>query len=106
MPDDTPTQRQEDDTEFDSELPTVVAPKVALVFYDDPETPADFVLHLLERFCGQDEARAREIVRRLADKGQAVAGEFNQAVGRIKLGQVQEAARGKYPFRATLEPLD
>ena len=106
MPDDTPTQRHDDDTDFESELPTVLAPRVALVFHDDSETPSDFVMHVLERYCGKTELEARAIVEAIARKGFAVAGEFPQTTGRVRLAQVQEAAQGRYPFKATLEPIE
>ena len=106
MPDDDPTQRAPDDaTERETEMPTAMAPKMALVFHDDSETTPDFVLHLLERYCGKDEAQARAIVSEISERGRAVVGELPEAIAQIKLSQIQAAAKGKYPLKVTLDPL-
>jgi ATP-dependent Clp protease adapter protein ClpS len=105
MPDDVPTQRFEDEPDF-SDMPTARAPDCAIVFHDDPETPADFVLFLLERYCGLGEEQARNVVQEITTRGKAVATVLPERLARIKFSQIEEAAKSKFPFKASLESLD
>jgi ATP-dependent Clp protease adaptor protein ClpS len=105
MPDDVPTQRADDEPDF-TDLPTARAPDCALVFHDDPQTPADFVFFLLERFCGLGEEQARNVVQEITTHGKAVAAVFPERLARVKLDQIAAAAQGNYPFKATVESLD
>lgn len=100
MPDDT--QRADDEPDV-TDMPTARAPDFELIFHDDPETPADFVMFLLERLCGQSEEQARALVQELTTRGRAVAAVLPERLARMKLAQIEEAARGKYPFKATIE---
>ena len=101
MPED-PTQRADDDLEF-TDMPTARAPDWELVFHDDPETPADFVMYLLEHLCGHSEEQARSIVQELNTRGLAVAAALPERMARAKLSQIEDAAKGKYPFKATIQ---
>ena len=74
-----------------------------IVFHDDRETPADFVLFLLERYCEYSEDEARIVVQEITTKGKAIAIELPETLAKIKLSQIHDAAKGKYPFKATLE---
>ncbi len=105
MPDDVPTQRADEEPDF-TDLPTARAPDSALVFHDDAETPADFVLFLLERFCGLDEVQARAVVQEMTTRGKAVVAVLPERIARVKLGQIEDAAKGKFPFKVTLETMD
>lgn len=103
MPDDT--QRADDEPDF-TDMPTARAPDCELVFHDDPETPADFVMYLLERLCGHNEEQARVLVQELTTRGKAIAAVLPERLARVKLAQIEEAARGKYPFKVTLKSPD
>jgi ATP-dependent Clp protease adaptor protein ClpS len=105
MPDDMPTQRADDEPDL-TDLPTAMAPNWALVLHDDPETPADFVYFVLERFCGHGEEQARAVVNTLTSSGKAVAAVLPERIARIKQAQIEEEAKGKYPLKATLEPVE
>ncbi|CAG0932166.1 ATP-dependent Clp protease adapter protein ClpS [Planctomycetaceae bacterium] len=105
MPDDVPTQRSDDEPDF-SDMPTARAPDCALVFHDDAETPADFVLFLLERYCGLDEEQSRNVVQEMTTRGKAVAAVFPERIARVKLSQIEDAAKSKYPFKASLESIE
>ncbi|MCC6151242.1 MAG: ATP-dependent Clp protease adaptor ClpS [Planctomycetes bacterium] len=100
MPDD-PSKHAEDDLDL-TDMPTARAPDCELVFHDDPETPADFVMYLLERLCGHSEEQARAIVHELTTHGLAVAATLPERMAHVRLSQIDDAARGRYPFKATI----
>ena len=104
MPED-PTQRAEDDLDL-TDMPTARAPDCELLFHDDPETPADFVMYLLERLCGHSEEQARAIVHELTTRGLAVAATLPERMAQVKLSQVEDAARGRYPLKATIRSVE
>lgn len=105
MPDDVPTQRADDEPDF-TDMPTARAPDCALVFHDDPETPADFVFFLLVKHCGHGEEQARAVIQEMTTRGKAVAAVLPDRLARVKLALIEEAAAGKYPFKATVEALE
>ncbi len=105
MPDDVPTQRADEEPDF-TDMPTARAPDSALVFHDDAETPVDFVLFVLERFCGLGEVQARAVVQEITTRGKAVAAVLPERIARVKLGQIEDAEKGKFPFKVTLETLE
>jgi ATP-dependent Clp protease adapter protein ClpS len=63
-------------------------------------------MFLLERYCGLDEEQARGVIQEITTHGKAVAAVFPERVARVKLSQVEDTARGKYPFKASLESVE
>lgn len=109
MPDDTPTGRSPEerrpkaDSTWGDES-TVIAPKAKVVFFDDDQTPVDFVLHLLEHYLGFDEFKARQATELIRTMGRAAVAEMlppiaEQTVRRMELA-VREAG---YPFRIEVQ---
>ena len=106
MPDDTPAGKPPEGTDAvppeEWEDSTVIAPKVTVVFHDDPQTPVDFVLFCLEKYFGFDEPAARELVGCLRAKGRVEVVSLAAPVAELALRRVADAAaQSGYPFRAT-----
>lgn len=110
MPDDTPTTKPDDtgrsgDSLFDetSDDVTAIAPKVGIVFYDDDETPIDFVMAALKNVLGYDEPEAREIVQKLGSEGKVTAVRMQRTPAEESLKRILTMAESSgYPFKAGL----
>lgn len=110
MPDETPitepdqTSRASDDV-FDETADdiTVVAQKINIVFYDDDQTPVDFVLAALENVLGYDEPVARQIVQKLGVEGKVVAARLQLAAAEQSAKRITSQAKASgFPFRVEL----
>ncbi len=109
MSGDKPTTRQPRDDETDqsdTETATVIAPGHAVVFYDDPETPLDFVLHAAMRHLGLDNEAAQAMAAVLSREGRAIGAKFPKRVAEQRAEAILSAARPKYPLRVTVEPVE
>lgn len=110
MPDDTPTGKSPEDPrpQGDSNWgddSTMIAEKVGIVFYDDDQTPVDFVLYLLEQFLGYDEEKARMATELIRATGRASVAELLPAVAESTLRRMERAAAAAgYPFRMDIRP--
>lgn len=86
---------------------TVIAPKARVVFFDDDQTPVDFVMHLLETYLGFEEPKARKAVETIRVAGRCIVGELLPAVARSTVQRMQAAAQAKgYPFRMEVQEGD
>lgn len=86
---------------------TVLSATAALVFYDDDQTPVDFVLYALGHFCGYDEPRARALIEKIGSKGRAVVATLQPLVAEHTRQRIAAAAQAAgYPFRVELELSD
>lgn len=86
-------------------LPSLETPKMyAVLLLNDDYTPMDFVVHILRRFFGRDEAEATQIMLDVHKKGSGVAGVFTLEVAEMKVMQVNQFARmNQHPLKSTLE---
>lgn len=109
MPDDTPTGKAPEETrpKPDStwgDESTVIAPKAKIVFYDDDQTPVDFVLHLLEHFLGFDEPRARQATELIRLTGRASVAELLPPIAEQTVRRMELAVRAAgWPFRMEVQ---
>jgi len=111
MPDDTPTERPDEGGRSAASTwgddPTVVAPQVALVMYDDDVTPIDFALFLLQRYLGYEEPEARAHVQNVAEKGSHAVLKLPKPQAEILHERVSRAIRESgYPLKVTLAGAD
>lgn len=102
----TSKQRTEDETGTEHETATVIAPGYAVVFHDDPQTPEDFVLHACMTYLGLEAEIAHGVADELRAKGRAAAARYPQRIAEEKAERIIAAARPKYPFRVTVEPVE
>lgn len=109
MSGDKPTTKQPRDDETEEaevETATVIAQGYGVVFYDDPDTPEDFILHAAMRHLGLDIEAARAVSAVLARDGRAVAAKFPKSIAEQRAEGILAAARPKYPLRVTVELLE
>ncbi len=110
MHDDTPPTKPDDtsrsgDSLFDDtdDDITSIAPKIGLVFYDDDETPMDFVMAALENVLGYNEPEARGIVQKLGSEGKVTAVRMQRVPAEESLSRIlTQAESSGYPFKAEL----
>ena len=82
-----------------------MAPKVRVIFHDDDDTPAEFVLFALQTYFGLDEPGARKIVDEICAKGSAVAATMQRPPAEDALKRVQlSGEQSGFKCRVTLEP--
>jgi len=83
---------------------TMIAARSKVWFFDDDNTPVDFVLYALEHFFGLDEAKARAAVERIRQHGKAVVVEMPAIPAELAKRRVIEAAADAgYPFKVEIE---
>ncbi|MBX3041196.1 MAG: ATP-dependent Clp protease adapter ClpS [Bdellovibrionaceae bacterium] len=76
----------------------------AVLLLNDDYTPMDFVVLILRRFFGRDEAESTRIMLDVHKKGSGVAGVFTLEVAEMKVMQVNQFARmNQHPLKSTLE---
>jgi len=75
-----------------------------VLLLNDDYTPMEFVVHVLERFFGLNNAAAVEIMLVVHRKGVAVVGVFSYEIAETKVTQVMEyARRNEHPLQCTME---
>jgi len=75
-----------------------------VLLLNDDYTPMEFVVHVLERFFGMNQAMAVELMLTVHRKGLAVVGVFSFEVAETKVTQVMEfAQRHEHPLQCTME---
>ncbi len=75
-----------------------------VLLLNDDYTPMEFVVHVLERFFGMNQAMAVELMLTVHRKGLAVVGVFSFEVAETKVTQVMEyAQRNEHPLQCTME---
>ncbi|WP_413820488.1 ATP-dependent Clp protease adapter ClpS [Tateyamaria sp.] len=99
---------QDDDN--DTSVITDVKPKTKrpplykVMLLNDDYTPMEFVVHVLERFFGLNNAQAFEIMLVVHKKGLAVVGVFSHEIAETKVAQVMDfARRHQHPLQCTME---
>lgn len=79
-------------------------PLYKVMLLNDDYTPMEFVVHVLERFFGVNNAQAVEIMLTVHRKGLAVVGVFSFEIAETKVTQVMDyARRNQHPLQCTME---
>ncbi len=110
----TPMLSQREDAPGDDGGDVVVVPETKIktkrpsmykvLLLNDDYTPMEFVVHVLERFFGLNQAMAVELMLTVHRKGLAVVGVFSFEVAETKVTQVMEYAhRNEHPLQCTME---
>ncbi len=99
-----------DDDDGDIGLKLDVKPKTKrppmykVMILNDDFTPMEFVVHVLERFFGMNNAQAFDIMLTVHKKGLAVVGVFSHEIAETKVAQVLDLAqRNQHPLQCTME---
>ncbi|MCM2279171.1 MAG: ATP-dependent Clp protease adapter ClpS [Oligoflexia bacterium] len=80
-------------------------PRYAVLLHNDDYTTMEFVVEVLERFFKKTAAEAVEVMLRVHQQGQGVAGIYTRDIAETKAAQVIEYARGRgYPLLCTAKP--
>ena len=78
-----------------------------VLLLNDDYTPMEFVVHVLERFFGINNAQAVEIMLTVHKKGMAVVGVFSHEIAEMKVTQVMDLAhQQEHPLQCTFEKED
>ncbi|OFZ18921.1 MAG: ATP-dependent Clp protease adaptor ClpS [Bdellovibrionales bacterium GWB1_55_8] len=112
-----PDSPDSDDSRFQEETGSDVAveegrpklkepAKYAVLLLNDDYTTMDFVVDVLQRFFRKSRQEAAQIMLRVHQEGQGLAGVYVFEIAETKVAQVQEYARAHgFPLRCALEPL-
>ena len=75
-----------------------------VVLLNDDYTPMDFVIDVLQRFFGLDEAKAAAIMLSVHHDGKGICGVFSREIAEMKVQQVNGFARANnHPLMCQLE---
>lgn len=102
------TNKPEDDNDqdvlVDTRAKTERPPLYKVMLLNDDYTPMEFVVIVLERFFGMNQAMAFDIMLTVHKKGLAVVGVFSHEVAETKVAQVMDFARQhQHPLQCTME---
>ena len=102
------TNKPEDDNDqdvlVDTRAKTERPPLYKVMLLNDDYTPMEFVVIVLERFFGMNQAQAFDIMLAVHKKGLAVVGVFSHEVAETKVAQVMDFARQhQHPLQCTME---
>ena len=79
-------------------------PLYKVLLLNDDFTPMEFVVIVLERFFGMNQAQSMELMLTVHKKGVAVVGVFAFEIAETKVGQVMDfARRHQHPLQCTME---
>ena len=102
------TNKPEDDNDqdvlVDTRAKTERPPLYKVMLLNDDYTPMEFVVIVLERFFGMNQAQAFDIMLTVHKKGLAVVGVFSHEVAETKVAHVMDFARQhQHPLQCTME---
>ena len=102
------TNKPEDDKDqdvlVDTRAKTERPPLYKVMLLNDDYTPMEFVVIVLERFFGMNQAQAFDVMLTVHKKGLAVVGVFSHEVAETKVAQVMDFARQhQHPLQCTME---
>ena len=79
-------------------------PLYKVMILNDDYTPMEFVVLVLERFFGMNNAQSIELMLTVHEKGLAVVGVFSHEIAETKVALVMDfAARHQHPLQCTME---
>jgi ATP-dependent Clp protease adaptor protein ClpS len=96
---------QDDGVVLETKRPAVKPPKrYQVVLLNDDFTPMDFVVDVLMRFFGMDEAKANAVMLAVHTQGKGVCGVYSREVAEMKVMQVNQYAREhQHPLQCEME---
>lgn len=81
-------------------------PQFAVILHNDHYTTMEFVVEILKRFFRKTEEESVQIMLKVHQEGQGVAGVFHFEIAETKVMQVHDYARTKgFPLKCSLEPV-
>ena len=99
-----PEYDNDQDVLVDTRAKTERPPLYKVMLLNDDYTPMEFVVIVLERFFGMNQAQAFDIMLTVHKKGLAVVGVFSHEVAETKVAQVMDfARRHQHPLQCTME---
>ena len=99
-----PKDDNDQDVLVDTRAKTERPPLYKVMLLNDDYTPMEFVVIVLERFFGMNQAQAFDIMLTVHKKGLAVVGVFSHEVAETKVAQVMDFARQhQHPLQCTME---
>lgn len=85
-------------------LPLKPPKRYQIVLLNDDFTPMDFVVEVLMRFFGMDEAKAVAVMMTVHTQGKGVCGVYSKEVAEMKVMQVNRYAReNQHPLQCQME---
>ncbi len=101
---------KDDDSDGDVALASKTKPKTQrppmykVMLLNDDYTPMEFVVIILQKFFGINNAQAIDLMLTVHKKGLAVVGVFSHEVAETKVAQVMDFARKhQHPLQCTME---
>jgi ATP-dependent Clp protease adaptor protein ClpS len=98
------------DSQSEGHVLTRYKPKVSrpsfyrVMLLNDDFTPMDFVVHILKKFFGKDEAEAQKIMLQVHHQGMGTAGLYAKEIAETKVYQVNEYAKSnRHPLKCVME---
>lgn len=80
-------------------------PLYAVLLMNDDYTPMEFVVHVLEKFFGKNEAEATAIMLQVHEKGHGVCGIYTREIAETKATRVvQYAQEHQHPLQTRIVP--
>jgi ATP-dependent Clp protease adaptor protein ClpS len=88
------------------EMPAAPPPPLWLVvLHNDPITPMDFVIEVLEKVFRMEANKAAIIMLEVHEKGQGIAGVYSKDIAESRVYQVRARAVNRgFPLIVTMEP--
>jgi ATP-dependent Clp protease adaptor protein ClpS len=79
-------------------------PKYAVIIHNDDYTTMEFVVEVLQRFFHKSGDEAAQIMLRVHQVGQGVAGVYSLEIAETKAAQAEDLAHSRgYPLKCTTE---
>ena len=78
-----------------------------VLMLNDDYTPMEFVIVVIQEFCGRDRDTATQIMLKIHLDGKAVCGVYSKDVAATKVDQVMDAAaKAGHPLQCVSEPVE
>ncbi|WP_024851015.1 ATP-dependent Clp protease adapter ClpS [Hydrogenovibrio kuenenii] len=85
-------------------IPVKPPRRYQVVLLNDDFTPMDFVVEVLMRFFGMDEAKAVAVMMSVHSQGKGVCGVYSKEVAEMKVMQVNHYSReNQHPLQCQME---